>query len=76
MCHIRNSFPSKDSKMLTRTEVLAQKENKRPMDPKFMKNLFHQQIVEGKGPEYIRIVFIKKYEQRHTKPNTKMLRST
>ena len=53
MRHIRNSFPSKDSKMLTRTEVLAQKENKRPMDPKFMKNLFHQQIVEGKGPHTV-----------------------
>ena len=62
--------------MLTRTEVLAQKENKRPMDPKFMKNLFHQQIVEGKGPEYMRIMFIKKDEQRYIKGNKKMLRST
>ena len=62
--------------MLTRTEVIVQKEKKRPKGPKFMKNFYHQQIVEGKGPEYIRIMFIKKYEQRHTKPNTKMLRST
>ena len=62
--------------MLTRTEVIVQKEKERPRGPKFRKNLYHQQIVEGKGPEYIRIVFIKKYEQRHTKPNTKMLRST
>ena len=62
--------------MLTRTEVIGQKEKKRPKGPKFIKNLYHQQIVEGKGPEYIRMVFIKKYEHRHTKPNTKMLRST
>ena len=53
-----------------------QKEKKRPKGPKFMKNLYHQQIVEGKGPEYIRIMFIEKYEQRHIKPNKKMLRST
>ena len=62
--------------MLTRTEVIVQKEKKRPHGPKFMKNLYHQQIAEGKGPEYIRIMFIEKYEQRHIKPNKKMLCST
>ena len=62
--------------MLTRTKVIVQKEKKRPKGPKFKKNLYHQQIAEGKGPECMRIMFIKKYEQRHIKPNKKMLRST
>ena len=66
----------KNSKMLTRTEVIVQKEKERPRGPKFKKNLYHQQIVEGKGPEYMRIMFIKKDEQRYIKGNKKMLRST